>query len=179
MSPRRRNGPLRPDCSRGYRRHGNCLRWLYPRHWCKWSGGCWSMCRRRRACRRRGGPRGPSAADYLGVAVPSDPPAAGGAADRSQPRLDLRTRVEVMRLADRGRRHREPAVSLSAYEWASGRLRTPLWRELLIVAAGGAVGLVVWFAVLLSLNQSAGLVIVIALGGSSVCGRGRCTCVGG
>src|SRR5829696_2065601 len=114
-------------------------------------------------CRRRcgGGRRDLSATD-VGVAVPSDPPAAGGTADRSQGRLDLRTRVEVMRLAARGRRHPEPAVSLSAYEWASGRLRTPLWRELLIVAAGGAVGLVVWLAVLLSLDQ---LVIVIALGG--------------
>ena len=87
--------------------------------------------------------------------------------NRSRRRLDLRTRIEVMRLAVRGRRHPDPAVSLSAYEWARDRLRTPAWQELGIVAAGWIVGLAVVSAGLLWLAKGtaiAGLLVVFAPG---------------
>lgn len=68
--------------------------------------------------------------------MPSSSAAAGGAGNRSRRKLDRRTRTEIPRLAARGRRHPQPAVSLTAFQWASDRLQVPLWRDLLIVAAG-------------------------------------------
>jgi hypothetical protein len=73
-----------------------------------------------------------------------------------------------MRLAVRGRRHPDPAVSLGAYEWARDRLRTPVWHELAFVAAGWILGLAVLSAGLLWLDDGtslAGLLVGTALGG--------------
>jgi hypothetical protein len=88
---------------------------------------------------------------------------AGGAGNRSRRKLDRRTRTEVLRLAARGQRHPQPTVSLNADQWASDRLQVPLWRELLIVAAGGLLGFAVVLAVLLALNRSVGLLVAVAL----------------
>jgi len=72
-----------------------------------------------------------------------------------------------MRLAVRGRRHPDPVVSLSAYEWARDRLRTSVWQELGFGVAGWIVGLAVVSAGLLWLDEGialAGLLVLFAPG---------------
>jgi hypothetical protein len=64
-------------------------------------------------------------------------------------RLGLRTQVAVQRLAVRGRRHPDPAVSRIAYRWARERLRTPLWKLYVTVIIGTSVGVGIVFGVVL------------------------------
>jgi hypothetical protein len=83
----------------------------------------------------------------------SDPEGGGRVGHRSRRKLDVGTRVEVLRLARHGQGHPQPEVSRKAYGWASDRLQFPLWRDLLWVVAGGLLGLSVVLVVLLALDH--------------------------
>jgi len=66
-----------------------------------------------------------------------------------------------MRLAARGRRHPDPAISLRAYEWAHDRLRIPVWQDLAWLAAGAVVGFGAALVMLLFLNDRAELLFIL------------------
>lgn len=109
----------------------------------------------------------------------SDSAAHGGGrvGHRSRRKLELGTRVEVLRPARHGHRHPRPEVSLKAYGWASDRLRFPLWRDLLWAAAGCVVGFSVVLVGMPALDRQSvgpflGVFVVIALVGIIAgCGR--------
>jgi hypothetical protein len=79
-------------------------------------------------------------------------------------RLGLRTRVEVQRLAVRGRRHPDPVVSRIAYRWARERLRTPLWKLYVTVFIGTSVGVGIVFGVVVVFHGRAADVVPGAVG---------------
>jgi hypothetical protein len=89
----------------------------------------------------------------------------------SRGRLDLRTRIEVLRLAGQGQRHPLSEVSFRAHAWASDRLRVPLWRELLMVVAGSLPVFAVPLVVLLALDRSVGPIAGLAVASiAGMCG---------
>ena len=103
----------------------------------------------------------------------SNSTASGGTGRRSRQKLDLQTRIEVLRLAARGQPHPEPEVSAKAYRWASDRLRVaPLRRELLIVTASFVLMFTALIAVWLPLDDNKGTLgglIILALGATVGC----------
>jgi hypothetical protein len=79
-------------------------------------------------------------------------------------RLDLRARVEVQRLAFRGRRHPDPVASRIAYRWARERLRTPLWKTFVMTTVGTFLGIGVVLGILLAFHGRAADLVPAAIG---------------
>jgi RHS repeat-associated protein len=77
--------------------------------------------------------------------------------------LDLRTRREVRRLASRGRRHPDPAVSQSAYRWATEQLRRPVWKDILIATAWSLVGLGIVFVIIVATEREVAALVPAAV----------------
>jgi hypothetical protein len=78
--------------------------------------------------------------------------------------LDLRTRVEVQRLAARGRRYPDPVVSQIAYRCARERLRYPLWKTFVMTIVCTFVGIGIVLGIVLAFHGRAADLVPAAVG---------------